>query len=42
MKSGRTQVEIIALYEELGSYRDFAGLIAERVEQTSGRVTAST
>ena len=78
MKSGRTQVEIIALYEELGSYRavgallgcgsqdgqkryveaageagklapalhrsrvtdDFAGLIAERVERTSGRVTA--
>src|SRR5438132_724252 len=77
MKSGRTQVEIIALYEELGSYRavgsllgcdhktvkryveaageagqlapalhrvrvtdDFAGLIAERVEQTGGRVTA--
>jgi transposase len=77
MKSGRTQVEIIALYEELGSYRavgalmgcdhktvkryveaagdapqlapaltrsrvtdDFAGLIAERVEQTHGRVTA--
>lgn len=77
MKSGRTQVEIIALYEELGSYRavgallgcdhktvkryvqaagdagqfapalrrsrvtdDFADLVAERVEQTSGRVTA--
>jgi len=77
MKSGRTQVELIALYEELGSYRavgalmgcdhktvkryveaagkagqlapvltrsrvtdDFAGLIAERVEQTGGRVTA--
>jgi transposase len=77
MKSGRTQVEIIALYEELGSYRavgallgcdhktvkryvqaageagqlapaltrsrvtdDFADLIAERVEQTGGRVTA--
>jgi transposase len=77
MKSGRTQVEIIALYEELGSYRavgallgcdhktvkryvqaagdagqlapaltrsrvtdDFAGLIAERVEQTHGRITA--
>lgn len=77
MKSGRTQVEIIALYEELGSYRavgalmgcdhktvkryveaageagqlapvlrrsrvtdDFAGPIAERVEQTHGRITA--
>jgi transposase len=77
MKSGRTQVEIIALYEELGSYRavgsllgcdhrtvkryvdaageagqfapalrrvrvtdDFAGLIAGRVEQTAGRITA--
>ena len=77
MKSGRTQVEIVALYEELGSYRavgalmgcdhktvkryveaagdagqlapaltrsrvtdDFAGLIAERVEQTQARVTA--
>jgi len=77
MKSGRTQVELIALYEELGSYRavgallgcdhktvkryvqaageagqlapvlersrvtdDFTELIAERVEQTSGRVTA--
>ena len=77
MKSGRTQVEIIALYEELGSYRavgsllgcdhktvkryvqaageagqlapalqrarvtdDFAGLIAGRVEQSAGRVTA--
>jgi len=77
MKSGRTQVELIALYEELGSYRavgallgcdhktvkryveaageagqlapvlersrvtdDFAELIAERVEQSGGRVTA--
>jgi hypothetical protein len=77
MKSGRTQVELVALYEELGSYRavgsllgcdhktvkryveaageagqfapelrrsrvtdDFAGVIAERVEQTGGRVTA--
>ena len=77
MKSGRTQVELIALYEELGSYRavgalmgcdhktvkryveaaggagqlapvltrsrvtdGFAGLIAERVEQSGGRVTA--
>ncbi len=77
MKSGRTQVELIALYEELGSYRavgallgcdhktvkryvqaagdagqlapvvvrgrvtdDFAGLIAERVGQSGGRVTA--
>jgi transposase len=77
MKSGRTQVEIIALYEELGSYRavgallgcdhktvkryvqaageagqlapalqrarvtdDFSGLIAARVEQSGGRVTA--
>jgi transposase len=77
MKSGRTQVEIIALYEELGSYRavgallgcdhktvkryvqaageagqlapalqrarvtdDFSGLIAGRVEQSGGRVTA--
>ena len=77
MKSGRTQVEIIALYEELGSYRavgallgcdhktvkryvqaageagqlapalararvtdDFQGLIAGRVEQSAGRVTA--
>jgi transposase len=77
MKSGRTQVEIIALYEELGSYRavaallgcdhktvkryveaageagqfapalrrsrvtdDFADLVAERVEQSGGRVTA--
>ena len=26
MKSGRTQVEIIALYEELGSYRAVAAL----------------
>jgi len=77
MKSGRTQVEIIALYEELGSYRavgsllgcdhktvkryvqaageagqlapalararvtdDFSELIAERVEQSAGRITA--
>ena len=77
MKSGRTQVEIVALYEELGSFRavaavvgcdhktvkryvDAAGdagrlapvltrsrvtdevaeVIAERVEQTRGRVTA--
>jgi transposase len=77
VKSGRTQVEIVALYEELGSFRavgallgcdhktvkryveaagdagqfapalarsrvtdGFAGLIAERVEQTGGRVTA--
>ena len=77
MKSGRTQVEIIALYEELGSYRavgsllgcdhktvkryvqaageagqlapalqrarvtdEFSELIAERVEQSTGRITA--
>lgn len=77
MKSGRTQMEIIALYEELGSYRavgallgcdhktakryvqaageaghlapvlrrsrltdDFADPIAERVEQTHGKITA--
>jgi transposase len=77
LKSGREQVEIIALYEELGSYRavaallgcdhktvkryvelagelgqrastrrrarvtdDYRGLIAERVEQTRGRITA--
>lgn len=77
MKSGRTQVEIIALYEELGSYRavaavvgcdhktvkryveaagdagqlapvltrarvtdDVAEVIAERIEQTHGRITA--
>jgi transposase len=77
LKKGREQVEIIALYEELGSYRavatlvgcdhktvkryvelagelgqlaptrrrarvtdDYRGLIAERVEQTRGRITA--
>src|SRR4051794_5931809 len=77
MKSGRTQVEIIALYQELGSFRavasvvgcdhktvkryvqaagdagqlapaltrarvtdDVIGVIAERIEQTQGRVTA--
>jgi transposase len=77
LKKGREQVEIIALYEELGSYRavatlvgcdhktvkryvelagelgplaptrrrarvtdDHRGLIAERVEQTRGRITA--
>jgi transposase len=77
LKTGREQVEIIALYEELGSYRavaalvgcdhktvkryvelagelgqlaptrrrtrvtdDYRGLIAERVEQTRGRITA--
>ena len=27
MKSGRTQVELIALYEELGSYRAVAALL---------------
>ncbi len=27
MKSGRTQVEIIALYEELGSYRAVGSLL---------------
>ena len=27
MKSGRTQVEIIALYEELGSYRAVAAVV---------------
>jgi hypothetical protein len=27
MKSGRTQVEIIALYEELGSYRAVGALV---------------
>lgn len=77
MKSGRQQVEIVALYQELGSYRavgellgcdhktvkryvklageagqlapvvcrsrvtdDFAGLIADRVDRSHGRVTA--
>jgi transposase len=77
LKSGREQVEIIALYEELGSYRavaalvgcdhktakryvelagelgqlaptrrrarvtdDYGELIAEKVEQTRGRITA--
>jgi transposase len=77
LKSGRQQVEIVALYEELGSYRavaalvgcdhktvkryvelagergefapirrraritdDYRALIAERVEQTRGRITA--
>lgn len=28
MKSGRTQVEIIALYEELGSYRAVGALLS--------------
>ena len=27
MKSGRTQVELIALYEELGSYRAVGALL---------------
>ena len=30
MKSGRTQVEITALYEELGSYRAVGALAAPR------------
>jgi len=29
MKSGRTQVELIALYEELGSYREDVRIVVE-------------
>ena len=35
MKSGRTQVEIIALYEELGSYRAVGALLATPASRRS-------